>query len=441
MVPGEADERLAASVLGAEGPAALSHWHSTLHVLAQAGLLVVSARTGGELLASLIPIAPSFVLAFGEPDLTRAYVASRFAYARVREGSVILESPLSFARIVLHDSRGIGLFYATARPGRAAEVVRRVSGLSEQAALILLALLHEAGMIGEVSSDGTTADDRNTWLRTWEFHDLLFHARSRLGRHDSAAGATYQHRGISPPPALRPSVFRETIALERPDLSALMQQSASLAAVQEARRSVRTYGAQPITARQLGEFLHRVARVKEQHSVEMATPDGPLRMEVTTRPYPSGGALHELEVYPVVNACEGLAPGLYRYDPLEHRLEVVAGVTPEVEELLVDASSAVGMAAKDVQILLIVAARFQRVSWKYSTFAYAMTLKHVGVLLQTMYLTAADMGLAPCALGAGNADVFSRVAGTDYTEESSVGEFLLGSGNPVGLSLPTTQNP
>jgi hypothetical protein len=44
-----------------------------------------------------------------------------------------------------------------------------------------------------------------------------------------------------------------------------------------------------------------------------------------------------------------------------------------------------------------------------------------------MYLVATAMGLAPCALGGGNSDVFAEAAGTDYYAESSVGEFVLGS--------------
>jgi SagB-type dehydrogenase family enzyme len=78
-------------------------------------------------------------------------------------------------------------------------------------------------------------------------------------------------------------------------------------------------------------------------------------------------------------------------------------------------------------VLLIVAARFQRVMWKYASMAYALILKDVGVLYQTMYLVATAMNLAPCAIGCGNADLFAQATGTDYWAESSVGEFLLGS--------------
>jgi len=37
------------------------------------------------------------------------------------------------------------------------------------------------------------------------------------------------------------------------------------------------------------------------------------------------------------------------------------------------------------------------------------------------------MNLAPCALGAGDSDLFARAAGLDYYAETSVGEFLLGT--------------
>jgi len=49
------------------------------------------------------------------------------------------------------------------------------------------------------------------------------------------------------------------------------------------------------------------------------------------------------------------------------------------------------------------------------------------VLYDTMYLVATAMGLAPCAVGCGNADLFARAAGVDYYAQTSVGEFLLGS--------------
>jgi hypothetical protein len=44
-----------------------------------------------------------------------------------------------------------------------------------------------------------------------------------------------------------------------------------------------------------------------------------------------------------------------------------------------------------------------------------------------MYLVATAMDLAPCGVGCGDADLFARAVGTNYYDETSVGEFLLGS--------------
>ena len=97
-----------------------------------------------------------------------------------------------------------------------------------------------------------------------------------------------------------------------------------------------------------------------------------------------------------------------------------------VETLLYDAWKATGQ--QDIpQVLLIITARFGRLFWKYPSFGYGLILKHIGVLYQTFYLVATAMQLAPCAIGSGNSEKFCQVAALDEVEESSVGEFSLGS--------------
>jgi SagB-type dehydrogenase family enzyme len=426
--PGEAEDRLAESVLAAEGPTSLARWSYHLQSLARRGLLLVSVRAGSEPLATLVPVAPSFVFVGARAVPGRPCLLSRFAYLHREGGDLVLESPRSFARIVLHDARAAALVHALARPARAADLAEQVPGLSAEAAGQLLALLAGAGMVEEVSDGGTTGEVTDPALQCWEFHDLLFHARSREGRHDALVGAVYPWVGkLEPPPALKPLAAAEMIELYRPDLEKLRREDPPFARVQEERCSIREYGSEPITAGQLGEFLYRVARVKDYREVEFETPAGPVTMAFTSRPYPAGGSLYELEIYPLVHACKGLEPGLYHYDPLGHRLGRVAGRTAEVEQLARTAAWSKEMATESLQVLLILAARFPRVSWKYATLAYALILKHVGVVYQTMYLVATAMGLAPCAIGDGDSDLFARAAGTDYYAEGSVGEFLLGS--------------
>jgi SagB-type dehydrogenase family enzyme len=81
------------------------------------------------------------------------------------------------------------------------------------------------------------------------------------------------------------------------------------------------------------------------------------------------------------------------------------------------------------QVLIIVAARFGRMSWKYSSLAYALILKDVGVLTQSFYLMATEMGLGGCAIGITNIDLFAKITGIEFHIEGPVGQFALGRGS------------
>jgi SagB-type dehydrogenase family enzyme len=78
------------------------------------------------------------------------------------------------------------------------------------------------------------------------------------------------------------------------------------------------------------------------------------------------------------------------------------------------------------QILITIAARFGRVSWKYSSIGYALVLKHVGVLMQTIYLVATDMELGACAIGLADIDLFARMTGIEFHIEGTVGQMAIG---------------
>jgi SagB-type dehydrogenase family enzyme len=421
------EEPLAERVEQEDGSGALGLYYYCLQQLGRRGLLLRSVTDSGGPLATLVPASAYFTYPGRTTLPDQPYVLSRFAYQHAEAGEVLLESPLAHAHLRLHDRRAASLVYTLARPTRPCDAVEQVAGLSADSAARIMDLLLNADMLGEADEAGAAATDRFETLQSWEFHDLLFHARSREGRHAYPVGGTYRFAGrLPPPPALKPAAPGST-ALYRPDLDQLQQCDPPFAQVQENRQSVWDYGAKPITARQLGEFLYRVGRVKECVQSQVETPHGPIRIDLASRPYPGGGALYELEVYVAVNACEGLAPGLYHYEALHHSLEHLAGRTGEVERLLSDAGRASGIAVEKLQVELIIAARFQRMAWKYASLAYAATLKHVGVLYQTMYLAATAMNLAPCGIGCGDADLFARAAGTDYYTETSVGEFLLGS--------------
>ena len=429
---GGREDELTDSILNEGGAEALAGFYYCLRQLSQRGLLLRSVYAEGRPLATLVPISPYFNFTCERVPHDRQYVLSRFAYWRAVNGEVLLESPLSHARLIIHDKRAATLLHALAQPQYLAELCISVGDLSGQAVEELLTLYFNAQMLSARGVDGTAAEDEDLSLRSWEFHDLLFHTRSREGRHDLPSGGTYRFFGTEPP-AARPRVTSgDVIELFRPEIERLGREDPNFTLVHEARRSIREYDRRPLSARQLGEFLYRVGRVTSHEREEIDTPYGPVEMEFAQRPYPSGGAMYECELYALVNSCEGLSPGLYHYDAQDHRLLKLPAGAENIDALLLSASDATAIPAAELQVLIIITARYRRIAWKYSAISYSLILKDVGVIYQTMYLAATAMGLAPCAVGTGNADLFARALNKNYYEETSVGEFLIGNKLPDG---------
>jgi len=349
---------------------------------------------------------------------------SRFAYVRRQEEAMVIESPASYARVEVREPALGGLLFRLAAANTADRLCTAIPGLSADAARAALGFLLGVGVVTVVDGSETTADDVHPQVAQREFHDVLMHSASRCGLGDQARGTTFRFRGAHAPlPAVRELPDGAQTPLPVPDRGRFLAEDRGLAQVIEDRRSIWEHGAEPITIDQLGEFLFRVARVD---SIQPADEAAGRSYETTRRPYPSGGACYDLELYLTVHRCTGLGAGIYHYDPAGHRLTRVSAKPDLVRQMLLAARSATA-SPMPPQVLVTLASRFGRLGWKYEGIAYATTLKNVGVMYQTMYLTATAMGLAPCALGAGDSAAFARATRLDPLVESSVGEFTLGT--------------
>ena len=376
--------------------------------LDRGGWLSTTVRWQDKPLWTVVPVGRPA----GDPAAGR--VLSRFAALRRDGADLVLESPVAEARILVHDPALLPL----------------LAGAGPTAAGIPAADRFRAdlGRWGFLAPSPESEVD-SLRVAQWSPHELGFHAGTRLGRHhpvgaDGAAGTGWAAGRFPPVPARRPEPGAGAVPLARADLGQLRTADVPLTAVLEDRRSVRAHDDdRPLTVARLGEFLDRCAGVRQDWDVAGA--------ELSRRPYPSGGALHELDLYLAVRRVDGLAPGFYRYDPYGHRAVPVAGLTPPVRRMLGLAATATEMAGEP-QLLVVVAARYGRLFAKYRAIGYALVLKHVGVLTQVMYSVATAMELAPCAVGTGDSDAFAAAAGVDPLEESSVGEFVLGS-LPAGV--------
>jgi SagB-type dehydrogenase family enzyme len=422
--------RLVAEAAGMDGWAGLANVHSLLEVLRVGNWLRAALLSAGRLLAVLVPSAAPgagtrtwqtpLPRSSGAPD-DDALVLSRFALLRRVGAELVLESPQARATLQVSAPEVAALLGRLARP-----LIRTdATEVGPWAPELLDVLVREGFVVPEHSSE-----DSDFHRLQWAPHELWFHVGSSIpGRTaDQECGTGAGWGGTSwaeerfPPPAARVCGGGSSIRLPRPDLSSRAADDPTFTQVLETRRSIREHDdSRPIDAPQVGEFLFRTARTRGVRR--------PGAMEVIDRPYPSGGGLHELQLYVVAVTVPGVEPGMYRYDGWDHALELVAPFDADVRMIARHAAAAIRMNGLP-QIVFVISARFGRTMWKYQSMAYALVLKNVGVLIGAMYLVAAAMHLAPCAVGSGGADLFSRVTGLDPLVESVVGVFTLGSALP-----------
>ncbi|MER6300319.1 SagB family peptide dehydrogenase [Kitasatospora sp. NPDC001539] len=418
-----------------------------LHRLQHLVVRSLGLEDAAQPLLSVVPLAKEARFHPGPVEPGRPVRLSRFAFLRTEGAGFVLEAPTALHRVELHRPESARVVGMLGRPVRPAEIVPE-SGLSEPAVLAVLAHLAGAGLLS-VAEDGgpaprpsvelirlsapTFGEDADPVLAAWSGVDLFFHTRSTTGRHDGPFGATYPLRGhTDPEPALRPLPAGRRHPLARPDLKQVLAGDPVLTTVIEGRRSIREFGAAPFTAEQLGEFLHRTVRVR---GLRPAAADDPSGEPVSDRPYPSGDGAYELEFYPAVRDCEGLPDGIYYYAPGEHCLIAVNESREELDELFAEAAVGARLATPP-GVVVAITSRHRRLSWRFSGLAYALTLKHVGVVTQSMYLVGTAMGLATCALRSGDIELADRALRVDWRAESRVGGFVLGTlpegSRPVG---------
>jgi SagB-type dehydrogenase family enzyme len=381
---------------------------------------------------SLIPMTSAFRGKYLPPQPEQKVRASRFALLRSEAERLFLESPLSHAKIVLENPLYAAVWGLLATPKSTKNIVEALSLPAEevQAALGVMVM---GGVAGIADEEGKISEDYNDTLRVWSHSDALFHSRSRKGRHEHPYGAQFPFLGeIEEPPARKPPLKTEITSLPTPDRADVEQNNRPLLDTMTMRSSKRKYDEEhPLTKTQLGHFLYWTSR-----SLKMETALGVHSYTAVRKPYPTGGAMGELEVYVIVNVCEGLAAGAYHYDSWEHGLRRVEGDETQSQAILLGGQQSMGI-TEYPPLMLILASRTPRLMWKYCTIPYACTLKHVGIVFQTWYLVATAMGLAACAIGGGDSEAFSRLTGYSIFEETSVGEFVLGA--PQRDSLKQTE--
>jgi SagB-type dehydrogenase family enzyme len=180
----------------------------------------------------------------------------------------------------------------------------------------------------------------------------------------------------------------------------------------------------------LGALLWHVAGVTEQR--------GSLKLRAS----PSSGALFSTELYAVVRALPGLAPGLWHYDAEHHALERLAAAAPD--DAMLGAPADPALASADV--LLLATALFRRSGHKYRDRTYRYVLADLGHALENAVQAAAALGRHAHFLRRFDEARAAAVLGVDEAEEGVLALLALqaparATASAASTALPRWQPP
>jgi SagB-type dehydrogenase family enzyme len=145
------------------------------------------------------------------------------------------------------------------------------------------------------------------------------------------------------------------------------------------------------------------------------------------RTVPSGGARHPCETYLFADRVDGLARGLYRYLPIEHRLLLQRPYSPGMELELDAATDGQLMGAAAYFIWTAIP---YRTEWRYSFASAKIIALDAGHVCQNLYLACEAIGCGTCGVGAYKQDLMDGFLGVDGEEEFAL--YMA----PVGRAIP-----
>lgn len=254
------------------------------------------------------------------------------------------------------------------------------------------ALLVKQLLLGE--GDASSAARRDERLRRGDWHEdsAIAHAMTRWSHADSMASRRESRvrtvedlvEDCGPPP---PHFHRREDAVARVALAEPVR--TALDDLMERRATCRNFDlAQSVSMAQLSALLKRVFGV---HGTEELAP-GAVALK---KNHPSGGGLHPVEAYLVVQRVDGLAPGLYHYNVEAHALDLLRAIPADDARALAMTAVAGQEYFADAPVMVVMAARFTRSMWKYRNHPkiYRAILLEMGHISQNLYLTATETSL------------------------------------------------
>jgi len=209
-----------------------------------------------------------------------------------------------------------------------------------------------------------------------------------------------QQRGIPQPPLdVR---LGEGATIDLPDAAAIDPPMTLREAI-ETRRSLREYADPPLAPGELAYLLWAT------QGVSRILPD-----RATFRTVPSAGARHPFETVLLANRVSDLAPGVYQYLALHHRL-MRLDLPADAAERMAEACLGQTMVRQSAATFAWVADR-RRMTWRYGERGIRYLFLDAGHVCQNLCLAAESIGAGACAIGAFDDEKLCRLLGLDGAE-------------------------
>jgi SagB-type dehydrogenase family enzyme len=222
---------------------------------------------------------------------------------------------------------------------------------------------------------------------------------------DDIEGITTDQSAGVPVPAMEAPCPPGAATVELVPASRLSVGNLSVREAIARRRSRRAFDAGSLTLEELSYLLWATQGV------------GKLTPKWTLRTSPSAGARHPFETYLAVFRVDGVEPGLWRYQPLGHRL---CRLPRRAEGMAAELDAALFEQLFGCAVAFLWTAVPYRTEWRYHAVSHKVILLDAGHLCQNLYLACESIGCGTCALGAYDQQGLDRFLGVDGEEEMAV---------------------
>ncbi len=224
--------------------------------------------------------------------------------------------------------------------------------------------------------------------------------------------AVFKHKIAKNRPAMNKKLPGQVITL--PDVSTEVLEKISLLEVLKKRKTCRNFYGKPIGLDKVSCMLKMCFGINPNISDEHAQ----------RRFSPAGGALQASEGYLVSVRIQGLDPGIYYYDFLNHRLVVIQKIDliDKISFLLKQQGF-----SEQLSFGIFVTSRFDKWAWKYKhSKVYRAALLDIGHISQNFQLIATALQIDPWLTAAMEDSQINQLLQLDNVSESVM--FFLGGG-------------